>query len=132
MGQYHVLVNIDKKEKVEPHGLGLGLKQYEHAGCEASLSDALYILVMTSPARGGGDFPETDISGRWKGDRVLVLGDYTEASDVPFIANGESLYREADTFTDISDEVVKAFEKVFQITASGDGWKTRKRLEPTP
>lgn len=30
MGQYHVLVNLDKQEVVSPHGLGLGLKQYEH------------------------------------------------------------------------------------------------------
>ena len=75
MGQYHILVNVDKKEKVEPHGLGLGLKQYEHTGnFEGTLADAMYILMMTSPARGGGDFPATEISGRWKGDRVLILG----------------------------------------------------------
>ena len=53
MGQYHVLVNYDKKETVVPHALGLGLKQWEHLGFEGgTLSDALYILTMTSPARG--------------------------------------------------------------------------------
>ena len=30
MGQYHVLINYDKKEVVTPHELGLGLKQWEH------------------------------------------------------------------------------------------------------
>ena len=55
MGQYHKLVNFDKKEIVHPHKLGLGLKQVEHTGCPASLSDALYLLVSTSPAAGGGD-----------------------------------------------------------------------------
>lgn len=129
MGQYHVLVNVDKKEKVEPHALGLGLKQYEHTGFEASLSDALYMLVMTSPARGGGDFPATEISGRWKGDRVLVVGDYTEDSDVPSISNAGSLYGESDKYTDISAEVATAFETVFRIGVTGEGWKTRKRLD---
>ena len=91
MGQYHILVNVDKKEKVEPHGLGLGLKQYEHTGnFEGTLADAMYILMMTSPARGGGDFPATEISGRWKGDRVLILGDYTEDSDIPSIPVSEN------------------------------------------
>jgi hypothetical protein len=60
MGQYHVLVNLDKKEIVTPHGLGLGLKQWEHLGeFNGTLADAMYLLVMTSPASGGGDFPST-------------------------------------------------------------------------
>ena len=131
MGQYHILVNVDKKEKVEPHGLGLGLKQYEHTGnFEGTLADAMYILMMTSPARGGGDFPATEISGRWKGDRVLILGDYTEDSDIPSIPEAGSLFRESDeTYTDISNAVAEAFEKVFRIKISGDGWNTRTRLE---
>ncbi len=64
MGQYHQLVNFDRKEVVHPHKLGLGLKQAEHTGCPASLSDALYMLVCTSPAGGGGDLlmlPEREL-----------------------------------------------------------------------
>ena len=68
MGQYHVLVNLDKKEVVTPHGLGLGLKQWEHLGeFNGTLADAMYILMMTSPSRGGGDFPSTNISSRQAG-----------------------------------------------------------------
>lgn len=130
MGQYHHLVNVDKKEVVNPHGLGLGLKQWEHLGeFEGTLADAMYILMMTSPARGGGDLPETEISGRWTGDRVLVLGDYTEDSDVPSIPNVGSLYSESDSYTDITDMVAKAFEVVFRIRISGEGWKRREALE---
>jgi len=127
MGQYHHLVNIDKKEVVNPHGLGLGLKQYEHTAVNngGSLADAMYILMMTSPARGGGDFPQTDISGRWAGDRVLVLGDYTEDSDVPSIPNLGSLYRDSEGYTDITDMVAQAFELVFRIRVEGEGWKRR-------
>lgn len=129
MGQYHHLVNVDKKEVVNPHGLGLGLKQWEHIGTPASLADAMYMLMMTSPYRGGGDLPQTEISGRWTGDRVLVLGDYTEDSDVPSIPNVGSLYSESDGYTDITDMVAQAFETVFRIRIEGDGWKQRVNLE---
>ena len=126
MGQYHVLVNYDKKEVVVPHGLGLGLKQYEHTGeYNGTLADAMYLLVMTSPARGGGDFPSTNISSRWAGDRVLIVGDYTEDSDVPSISNVGSLYAESESYTDITDLVAEAFEQVFRLKFSGEGWKKR-------
>lgn len=126
MGQYHQLVNVDKKEVVHPHELGLGLKQWEHIGnFHGTLADAMYILMMTSPERGGGDLPMTEISGRWVGDRVLVVGDYTEDSDVPSIPNAGSLYRESDSYTDISELVAKAFGVVFNIKVEGDGWKVR-------
>ena len=52
MGQYHQLVNFDRQEIVHPHKMGLGFKQLEHTSCVASLSDALYILTVTSPANG--------------------------------------------------------------------------------
>ena len=126
MGQYHVLVNLDKKEIVTPHGLGLGLKQYEHIGeFNGTLADAMYILMMTSPSRGGGDFPSTNISSRWVGDRVLILGDYTQDSDVQSIPNAGSLYGESNSYTDITDMVAEAFEQVFRIKISGEGWKQR-------
>ena len=126
MGQYHVLVNLDKKEVVTPHGLGLGLKQWEHLGeFNGTLADAMYILMMTSPARGGGDFPSTNISSRWVGDRVLILGDYTQDSDVPSIPNAGLLYGESGSYTDITELVAEAFEQVFRIKISGEGWKKR-------
>jgi hypothetical protein len=126
MGQYHVLVNLDKKEIVTPHGLGLGLKQREHLGeFNGTLADAMYLLVMTSPNRGGGDLPPTNISSRWAGDRVLVLGDYTQDSDVPSIPNAGLLYGESGSYTDITELVAEAFEQVFRIKISGEGWKQR-------
>jgi hypothetical protein len=115
MGQYHMLVNYDKREFVHPHNIGLGLKQWEHIGFEGgTLSDALYILTMTSPRRGGGDLPETEVSGRWVGDRCFVLGDYTEATDLPEEMKGDTLYSEVlNEFADISKEVGKALGSVF-------------------
>jgi hypothetical protein len=131
MGQYHILVNLDKREFVSPHGLGLGLKQLEHNGAfDGTLADALYFLTMTSPARGGGDYAQTDISARWAGDRCVVLGDYTEDSDIPNYIGAGSLWSQIDENThgewrDISDEVAQELGSVFGFRMEGDGWKHR-------
>lgn len=115
MGQYHKLVNLDKKEVVEPAGLGFGAKQYEHTGVEGSLSDAIYLLVMSSPNSGGGDWLPTDISGRWAGDRVVVLGDYTRDKDLPDVENAGTLFAESAHWADITAEVRQAFTKALAI-----------------
>lgn len=112
MGQYHILVNYDKKEVVEPYEIGLGAKQVEQLGAfEGTIADAMYLLVMTSPARGGGDLPLTSVSGRWAGDRVMIVGDYTEDSDVPSIPNVSKLYN-AD-YLNISNLVAEALQVAF-------------------
>jgi hypothetical protein len=132
MGQYHKLVNLDRKEQVQPYNLGLGAKQYEQTGDNGSISDALYLLVMTSPARGGGDWESFDgLSGRWAGDRVVVLGDYTEDEDLPGYENASTLYSQSYDWLDLSDEVAIALGKVFgfEIDTEENGWRTRKQLE---
>ena len=117
MGQYHILVNLDKKEIVSPHGLGLGLKQYEQTACEGSLSDAMYLLVMSSPAEGNGDFPMVEsISGRWCGDRVVIVGDYTTQESAPGIPYAETIYQIAnETYKNITPDIRNAFETIFDI-----------------
>lgn len=122
MGQYHKLVNVDKKEYLDPHDIGLGAKQWEHQSearwpLYGSLSDAMYILTMTSPNRGGGDMPFTEISGRWAGDRVMVVGDYTEDEDLPAHFMAGQLYGLSDdTYLNIGEAVREAFTIVYGIT----------------
>lgn len=137
MGQYHVLANLDKHEVVIPHALGLGLKQREHNGAfDGTLADALYFLTMTSPARGGGDYVQVSISGRWAGDRCVVLGDYTEDSDLPGIPHAGRLYGEIlgdidglaegpHIWEDISELVATDLGEVFGFRMEGEGWKHR-------
>ena len=130
MGQYHKLVNLDKKEQVVSYNLGLGAKQYEQTGCEGSMSDALYLLLMTSPSRGGGDWDEfDDLSGRWVGDRVVVLGDYTGDDDYAEYPNFGKLFHDSEDWNDISDDVAVALGKVwdFEVDVTESGWRTRKR-----
>ena len=121
MGQYHVLVNYDKKEIVHPYGLGLGAKQVEQLGAfKGTIADAMYLLVMTSPNAGGGDLPLTSVSGRWAGDRVMVVGDYTEDNDVPSIPNASQLY--GMECTDITEKVAEALQVAFNRKVRDSFW----------
>jgi hypothetical protein len=121
MGQYHKLINVDKREYLDPESIGLGVKQWEHQShpqwkIAGSLADAMYILTMTSPARGGGDMPATEISGRWAGDRVMVVGDYTEDDDLPAHFMAGQLYGLADSsYTEIGEQVREAFTAVYGL-----------------
>jgi hypothetical protein len=129
MGQYHKLINLDKHEVVEPHGLGLGAKQYEQTGVEASLADAIYLLVMTSANGGGGDWPLTEVSGRWAGDRVVVLGDYTSKEALPESDNADKLYSESSTWEDITPKVREAFSDIFEVRYSEKDYGSFKSWE---
>ena len=135
MGQYHVLANLDKHEVVVPHALGLGLKQREHVGAfDGTLADALYFLTMTSPNRGGGDFDQVSISGRWAGDRCVVLGDYTEDADLPNIPNAGNLFSDTETngWTDISEQVAADLGSIFGFRMEGSGWQHRVSAVVSP
>ncbi len=133
MGQYHTIVNFDKREKVSPHAIGLGLKQIEHTHTVASLSDVLYMLMSTSPNRGGGDL---DVDGkleeafrtwgRWVGDRVAVFGDYTEPADVPFLKMKPDK-NPTEHYKNIGNAILPALELAFQVKVKpGPGWRDRE------
>src|ERR1035437_6782691 len=87
MGQYHYLINLDKKQFVYPHQIGNGLKLKEQVGWEYSTATVLVMLLAASSrdgGRGGGDFhAEHPLVGSWAGDRVSFVGDYAEAEDIP-------------------------------------------------
>ena len=148
MGQYHVLINLDKKEFVHPHKLGLGLKQREHSFTEGSIGDAIYILLSLDNGKGGGDMnspwhTDNGYFGRWVGDHVAVIGDYHDANPASLYPKAYNLAHEYDEewcgdcepkenhYKDISDEIVKVFDQnlPFNIVEE-DAYETsfRKRL----
>ena len=93
MGQYWVIVNLDKKEFVHPHTLGAGLKLWEQLANHPSTGEALLILTTAMPeARGGGDFQPHPAIGRWAGDRIAVVGDYAEDADLAPEFEASKLY----------------------------------------
>lgn len=93
MGQYHILVNLTKKQFVHPHQVGNGLKLWGQVGWEHSLSTALYMLIAASNDRGGGDFAEHPMVGSWAGDSIALIGDYAEPNDVPSCLDSQLVYK---------------------------------------
>jgi hypothetical protein len=127
MGQYWLAVNLDKKEFIDPHKLGAGLKLWEQLANHPGTGAALIILCAAMPEpRGGGDFDmgvnwhglerneamktgEIDgvtpgpmpegysvvarrTIGRWAGDRIALVGDYAEDSDLPAEFHASKIY----------------------------------------
>lgn len=65
MGQYYKVVNVDKKEKLLPWDFSNGAKLMEWSYGKNHLVLAMLNLL----------------AGKWKGDRVFVVGDYAEDDD---------------------------------------------------
>ena len=154
MGQYWKLINLDKKEYVNPHELGSGLKLIEQLGTFPGIGSAMIILTAAMPERrGGGDFYFNESSkiyqiakktvGRWAGDRIALIGDYSEDGDMG-IENPDKIYTlcitkeeynddeeyfkrnkiyKKDLYKDISDNVAAIIENQLNGKFVGDGWK---------
>lgn len=109
MGQYWIPVNLDRREFIDPHKLGTGLKLWAQLANSPGTGAALLILTAAMPERrGGGDFDLTEnwhgperkdmtregpkvpeyeqvaarTIGRWAGDRIALIGDYAEPGDI--------------------------------------------------
>jgi len=107
MGQYHKVYNLDKKERIHPHSIDNGLKLYEQVGHIGSTATALFALLANSNGRGGGDFPEHPMIGRWAGDRILIQGDYADSNDQAAIDPDE-----LEEFSDISKDVAEMLKTI--------------------
>jgi hypothetical protein len=114
VGQYHLVVNLSRKEFLDPHKLGCGLKAWEQIANQVATPQALFVLLMCSNGRGGGDlmrdsrhWESSDVIGRWRGDRIAVVGDYAEDGDLPATFMAKTLYQRcrAGQFADVTDLV---------------------------
>ncbi len=111
MGQYHLVVNLDRKQFLKPTSLGDGLKLLEFGDGGATLT-ALAILLAQDNGRGLGDLrvtmpdtpledwergkcgvkrirtPHAHLVGSWSGDRITIAGDYGDH----LLGRDENLY----------------------------------------
>jgi hypothetical protein len=142
MGQYHRVVNLDKKEFLDPHQLAAGLKLWEQIANHPGTGPALLVLLAVSNGRGGGDLRADDpegMIGRWGGDRIAVIGDYAKAHDLDPGHYAEQIYdactpeEERDDeepscgwYRDITPYVAKILESELGGTFVGEGWKDWK------
>lgn len=136
MGQYHKTVNLDKREFINPHKLGDGLKLLEQCGWSpGGTNDALHLLLACSSGRGGGDFQsDSPLIGSWAGDRIAVIGDYAEPDDIPGFNAAEiySLCHDPEDgegperrYRDITDDLIPVLEREYECVYVGDGWCDR-------
>ena len=106
MGQYHQVVNLDKKQYLHPHKFGDGLKMMEFGSSGQGTMMGLTVLIACSHNRGGGDIRSDDpLLGSWSGDRIAIIGDYSEENDIVGI-DASTIYDD-ESYEDISDQVVK-------------------------
>ena len=77
MGQFFLVVNTDKKEYLMPHNFGSGLKFMEFTVDGCGVMHGLAHLLAQSSDGVAIDAPE--ITGRWIGDNVVIVGDYDES-----------------------------------------------------
>lgn len=117
MGQYWKPVNLDKKEFIDPHKLGAGLKLWEQVANHPGTGAALILLCADprSLEEGSGDV-KGSVVGRWARDRIVLVGDYGDSET----------YEECDEggkYKDISEEVCKEIEKHLSGHFVGDGWR---------
>lgn len=136
MGQYWIPVNLDKKEFIDPHKMGAGLKLWEQLANAPGTGAALIVLCAAMPERrGGGDFEEASIIGRWAGDRVALIGDYAEDGDLAPEHNASAIFGKCGPnddgtpgeYVDITDEVCEVIEHELNGKYIGDGWRTFER-----
>ena len=128
MGQYHLTVNLDKREFLDPHKFGDGLKLREQVNSQGGTMAALMLLLAAKEPRGGGDAQEHPMLGRWHGDRIAVVGDYAEDADLPPEYYASEIYnwcREGD-YVDITDQVLPMVERACHVETTGSGWRDKK------
>ena len=82
--------------------------------------------------RGGGDFEPNKVVGRWAGDRIAFIGDYSEHEDLPDEFDAEMIYDycQDGTYTDITDMVCEVLEKELDGKFEGDGWRNFVHNKP--
>jgi len=99
MGQYFLLVNLDKREYVCPICIGGLMKLWEW--CVGRQSGVIPFLLRKSSETGGGDIRRSyETAGRWAGDRIVLIGDYDESG----------LFNEAyDEYKDISAKLLEEY-----------------------
>lgn len=72
-GEFHVIVNLDRNEYLDPSVFGDSSEFHGLFGGRFGGVAAMAMLLKTS--RPGAD---DQVVGRWIGDRVMVLGEYSD------------------------------------------------------
>ena len=107
MGQYYLIVNLDKEQYLHPHHCGNGLKLMEFGCSDMGTMTALAVLLADGNGRGGGDLDSrSEMVGLWAGDRIVVAGDYADEGRYGIV--GTLFHYAEEHFTDVSFHAMRA------------------------
>ena len=132
MGQYFKVANLDKKQVIDPHEFGDGLKLMEFGCSGHGTMTGLTLLLRQSTGSGGGDFHAVEahpVVGSWAGDRISIVGDYDDSHLWEAFETSE--------WEDISTEVVLAMCADHYVRSelannASFKWKRDADLKATP
>ncbi len=88
MDQYHLIVNLEKRQFLEPHAFGDDPKLLEFGNDSQGTMTALAVLLARDNGLAHGDLrlpentPDRDLIGAWAGDRIAIVGDYGSSDGV--------------------------------------------------
>ncbi len=107
MEQYFILVNVDKKEYINPLDLDSGMKYVEMIW---NIPKIWWFLLRMTDKTGGGDVDVSSYKhlGRWALDRVVVIGDY----------DSSNLFKETKSSCRNISEIIKDEYKNFERETS--------------
>jgi len=124
MGQYFRIVNLDKRQYINPHSFNDGAKLLEFGCGGVGTMTALAVLLADGNGYEGGDLHSNHpIIGSWAGDRIVVAGEYgergkwvTKQDAVEFsVRESEefsrtrlTLHTVASLYQDVSHQVIQA------------------------
>lgn len=154
MGQYYIIVNVDKHQMIKPHKFGDGLKLMEFANSQFGTLTGMAVLLADGNNRGGGDLrTDNRIVGSWAGDRIVVAGDYADPGKHLEHVDGDLLWEAAEafemdeddltlfqvaqeTFDDVSNIVIRAIadgegerHPLAHLDLDEEGWRSRPSLD---
>jgi hypothetical protein len=141
MDQYYYIVNLDKKQYLDPQAFGHGTQLLAFSCFPGGANTALACLLANSNGRGHvhGDLDsENPLVGSWAGDRIVIAGDHAEIGDRGELDENENLYSKCSkgTFEDISYKIMAAladdtyiYEGLKTLAVSMKGWGDPERAE---
>jgi hypothetical protein len=133
MGQYFIIVNLDKKEFLESHWFGHHSKLPSFARTAEGAMAGLALLLACS---GSGWYSSGPIYGRWAGDRIAIVGDYFHGTVGGHEFSQDIWYRitnQEDGWAGIGEQVRHTLETDWELTLPPpmlDGAEPRSVLHP--
>jgi len=125
MGQYFKVVNKTKKEILNPHTFGNGVKLWELVSDGNGVLQGLGLLLAEGHVEydKNNELKPSTIIGRWHGDSITILGDYAQDK------KGDNIY---ETMIDSNGELKKSWKDISVETYKTllkDTWIGRRKAE---